>query len=101
MKWEPEMERIARVIDRKITDARIVANETLVACGQAAPFITKSKAFKLYGRANVENWIKWKLLPEVKDGDVNTQVRLEVSRLIALSGKMHRCEFYTNERNND
>ena len=92
------MIRIANLLEQKITDARIVANETLVASGQAAPFITKSKAYKLYGRSNVDNWIKWGLLPEVKDGDVNTQVRLEVSRLIALSGRLNRCEFYENER---
>lgn len=63
--------------------------------------MSKSKAYRLYGRKIVDAWIRWGLLPEVKDGDENSKIRLDTARLNVLARSMHRCEFYENERGND
>lgn len=96
-----QLREIKAALDKRIADVRLTVHETLVQRGDASPFISKEKACRVYGRGTVSNWIKWGLLPEIKDGDRNCTIRLEVARLIALSERMSRCEFYQHERESE
>ena len=96
-----QLKEIKAALDKRVADVKLSVHETLVQRGDAAPFISKAKAYKIYGRDIIDNWIKWGLLPEVKDGDRNYMIRLEVARLIALSERMNRCEFYQHERESE
>ncbi len=96
-----QLKEIKAAIENKIADVKLTVHETLVQIGDTSPFISKEKACRVYGRVTVNNWIKWGLLPEIKDGDKNCKIRLEVARLIALSERMSRCEFYQHERESE
>ena len=78
-----QLKEIKAALDKRVADVKLSVHETLVQ------------------RDIIDNWIKWGLLPEVKDGDRNYMIRLEVARLIALSERMNRCEFYQHERESE
>jgi len=48
----------------------------MVASGRLKPYLKKSEAFRIYGRANVENWLRNGLLTPRKDGDHSAAWRL-------------------------
>jgi|GEM_PF-1932855 hypothetical protein bfra3_11606 len=96
-----QLKEIRSALEKRIADVKLTVHETLVQRGDTSPFISKEKAYRVYGRKTVSNWIKWGLLLEVKDGDNNSKTRLEVARLIALSERMSRCEFYQHERESE
>lgn len=93
-----ELQYMNQRLDKRISDIRVAVHEILVQQGRAVPFISKNKAYEVYGRKTVDNWIKWGLLPEVKDGEDNCRIRLEVSRLIMLAGTSNRSEYFEHER---
>lgn len=95
---ETEIAEIKTALSKRKADIKLSVHETLVQRGETAPFMTKAKAYRIYGRKQVENWISWGLLEEIKDGDRNSGVRLEVSSLIALSERCSRNEFYSFNR---
>lgn len=47
-------------------------------------YLKKSEAFKLYGRANVENWILEGLITPRKDGDHSASWRIDRMELEAI-----------------
>lgn len=96
-----ELSEIKASLDKRVADIELTVHQTLVQRGDTSPFISKAKAYKIYGRSIVDNWIKWGLLPEIKDGDGNCNIRIEVARLIALSKRMSRAEFYKHERESE
>lgn len=93
-----QLQEIKAALDKRIADVKLTVHETLVQRGDAAPFISKNKAYRVYGRETIDNWIEWGLLPQIKDGDGTCKIRLSVSCLIVLSERMSRCEFYQHER---
>lgn len=61
--------------------AELGAIKALAKAGVIRPFINKSEAFKLYGRTNIEKWLKAGLITPRKDGAKSCQWRLERSEL--------------------
>jgi hypothetical protein len=57
--------------------AELGAITTLVKTGQCKPFLNKSEAFRLFGRANVEQWLEDGLIIKRKDGDHSAAWRLD------------------------
>ena len=57
----------------------------MVASGRLKPYLKKSEAFKIYGRANVENWLRNGLLTPRKDGDHSAAWRLDRIELETVS----------------
>lgn len=57
--------------------AEMGARVALSGIGRARPFLKKSEAFRLYGRANVERWISQGLVTARKDGDCSAAWRIE------------------------
>jgi hypothetical protein len=49
------------------------------------PYLKKSEAFKVYGRAKVENWLSAGLLTPRKDGDHSAAWRLDRIELETVS----------------
>jgi hypothetical protein len=88
---------LRRSLDNRAIDLEAAVHFILVQTGNASPMINKSRAYKKYGRSNVDNWVKWGLLDEVKDGDGNHEIRFEVARLMQLARTSNRCEFYEHK----
>lgn len=59
------------------TAAELGALSALIKTGKIKPYLNKSEAFNLFGRANVENWIKGGLITFCKDGDHSAAWRIE------------------------
>ena len=57
----------------------------MVSSGRLKPYLKKSEAFKIYGRANVENWLKNDLVTPRKDGDHSAAWRLDRIELETVS----------------
>ncbi len=57
--------------------AELGAIASLIQTGHIRPYLNKNEAFKLYGRANVENWLKDGLITPRKDGDYSAAWRIE------------------------
>jgi len=65
--------------------AELGATRALAQAGVIKPLVTKAEVYRLYGRANVESWVKAGLVEMHKDGDFNTKVRLERIRLDVIA----------------
>lgn len=65
--------------------AEMGAKLALSRFGYLKPYLKKSEAFRLYGRANVEHWIESGLVNPRKDGDHSATWRLERLELETIS----------------
>lgn len=57
--------------------AAMGAELALTRAGKLKPYLKKSEAFRLYGRANIENWVEEGLIAPRKDGDHSACWRIE------------------------
>lgn len=64
--------------------AAMGAQMALIEAGKLRPYLKKSEAFLLYGRAKVENWIEEGLITPRKDGDHSAHWRIERMEVEAL-----------------
>lgn len=92
-----EVMRIKQMLDNRTNDIKASVHATLVMEGNAAPFINQSKAFRIYGRENIENWVEWGLIERIKDREGSGQVRYDLSKLILIAGMPNRCEYFKNK----
>ncbi|MGF7079726.1 hypothetical protein [Mucilaginibacter sp. UYCu711] len=57
--------------------AALGAQIALVRTGQLKPYLSKAEAYRLYGRKNIEAWIREGMLTPRKDGDHSASWRLD------------------------
>lgn len=95
---EEEIQHIKAIVEQRVHEVNLIVHQTLVMQGQASPFVKKSEACRLYGRKNIEKWTRWGLIEWVKDGENNSQLRCELSRLIMISGTANRNEYFENKK---
>jgi hypothetical protein len=77
--------------------AELGAIRALAQAGVIKPFLTQAEAFRQYGRATVESWVKAGLIKTHKDGDFNSQVRLDRVQLEALAKSNNRKAYVPKE----
>ena len=65
--------------------AEMGAKLALSRLGHLKPYLKKSEAYRLFGRAKVENWIESGLVQPHKDGDHSAAWRLNRLELEAVS----------------
>ena len=61
------------------------------------PYISKREAYKLYGRAIVDRWIKEGLIKEIKDGENSSTVRIDRIQIEIIAKSSNRSSFLTTE----
>ena len=54
------------------------------------PYISKTLAYRIYGRSNVDFWIKKRLVKEIKDGDNNSTIRIDRIQLETIAATSNR-----------
>ena len=54
------------------------------------PYISKTQAYKLYSRRNVDFWIKNNLIKEIKDGNNSATIRLDRIQLEIVASTSNR-----------
>jgi len=57
--------------------AQLGALSALIKTGKVKPYLNKSEAFKAFGRATVENWVRDGLIIVRKDGDHSAAWRID------------------------
>lgn len=67
----------------------------LIVCGQLKPYLSKSEAYKAYGRRKVEAWIRNGLLNEIKDGDNTSTVRIDRIEIEKVASVSNRASYIT------
>lgn len=65
--------------------------------GQIEPYISLSKAYRMYGRRIVERWINESLIDVIKDGDINTKCRISREQIELVAEESNRTIFYTHK----
>lgn len=65
--------------------AELGAVQALIATGRLKPYLKKSEAFRLYGRAKVENWINEGAITPRKDGDHSAAWRIDRMEIAILA----------------
>lgn len=75
--------------------AELGAMKALEEAGCLKPYLNKSEAFKKYGRANVERWLKEQLITPRKDGNDSAAWRLDRLELDAVAKASNRHTYLT------
>ena len=68
----------------------------LIKVGKSKPYLKKSEAFRIYGRANVERWIEQGLITPRKDGYHSAAWRIdrmEVESIVKSVQHLKDCDF--------
>jgi hypothetical protein len=65
--------------------AELGAKMALIESGQERGYLKQSEAFRVYGRATVERWIREGVLKPIKDGQGSSTVRLDKMELAQLA----------------
>lgn len=87
----------AHEIRRLMTESmELGAKKTLVELGLLTPYLSKQQAYKMYGRAQVDRWLKEKLISKIKDGTNSSSIRLSRMELETVSKTSNRISWYSN-----
>jgi len=76
--------------------ANTAAVNALCKAGVLKPYLSKSEAYRLYGRGKVDFWLKSKMVDYVKDGENSSSLRLDRVRLEAVAQTSNRSEYFDN-----
>lgn len=87
------MERLELV--NLLADAiAIGGKKVLIETMQLKPYLSKSEAYKQYGRRLVDRWIKEGLIKLIKDGDSNHSIRIDRLQIESVASASNRVSFY-------
>lgn len=75
--------------------AELGAKKALAEAGVIKPYLKKSEACRMYGRASIERWIQEGLLTPIKDGEASASVRLERVQVEAIARTSNRHTYLT------
>lgn len=85
-----------RTLKQLLQDASELGGlRALVSTGVLKTYLSQSEAGRMYGRANIERWIKEGLIIPIKDGPASAKVRLDRVKLEAIAKAANR-PFYLN-----
>ena len=74
-----------------------VVNITLEKLGLLKPYVSQAKAFKLYGRTNVERWVKEGWVNPVRDTETSSK-RYNIWELEKIALNNNVLKKYENEK---
>lgn len=75
----------------------IGAKKAMIDTMAIKPYITKSEAYKMYGRRKVDRWLKEGLVKPIKDGDSNYSIRIDRLKIDAVASVSNRVSFYKHK----
>ena len=74
--------------------AKLATLRTLCELGKLKPYLSKSEAYKKYGRGVVDRWIQETLIIPIQDG-IKTTIRLDRLELESLSMSANRNSWFS------
>lgn len=89
------------ILEKMLADAaERGATIALRKAGNIKPYMNKTEAYRLYGRTNVENWIRKGLITPKKDGlNPSAQVRIDRIEIETIADQSNRQGWYVrNEK---
>lgn len=77
-----------------------IVNATLISLGLIKPYVTQAEAFRMYGRTNVERWVKEGLVKPVRDTETSTKryLRTELEQTAINNNVLNKFSHVTTRR---
>jgi len=72
--------------------------ETMIRLGHIKSYVSKSEAFRLYGRNNILTWVDQGLIRPIKDGQHSAVYRMERLDLEAISRSIQVVRILNSDR---
>lgn len=72
------------------------ATKALTATGALKPYMSKSEAYKMYGRRQVDRWLREGLIKKIKDGTDTSNIRLDRVELETCAKTSNRASWFRN-----
>lgn len=79
-----------------IDAAYIGAQKALEMAGVTSSTIRLADAYRMYGRGQVDRWIREKVINPIKDGDKNTAVRISRTEIATAAQMANREQYFSN-----
>jgi len=64
---------------------------------QISPYISKSEAYRTYGRRMVDRWLKEGLIKVSKDGDSSHKIRINRIQIESIAAASNRVSFFQHK----
>ncbi|MDX9847482.1 MAG: hypothetical protein RBT74_10925 [Tenuifilaceae bacterium] len=80
-----------------IDAAEAGATKALMDVGLLKPYLKLREAYRLYGEAIVNRWIREGLVRVIKDGTRNASVRIDRLELLTVARTANRATYLTTE----
>lgn len=77
--------------------AKLAVLEANAVAGKSKPYISKSEAYKRYGRRIVDGWVDRGDIKLIKDGNSSHNIRISVTELQAVASCSNRISFYQDK----
>lgn len=86
-----------------IDAAEVGARKALIDVGVISPMMKLTDAYRMYGKHDVDKWIRMGLVRKIKDGDRNHAVRIDRMEIAGVAKVAQREAFFqtfsnTNEQ---
>lgn len=76
--------------------AEIGATAAMSKYGILKPYLSIAEAYRIYGRGNVDRWLKEKLIKRINDGE-GTKIRLNRVELEIVAKTSNRLSYHRNK----
>jgi len=77
-----------------IDAAEAGARKALIDVGVISPTMNMTEAYRIFGRRNVDKWVRMGLVHKIKDGDKNHAVRIDRMEITGVAKVSQREAFY-------
>jgi hypothetical protein len=76
--------------------SELAVSQTLMKLGLLKPYLSKAEAYKIYGRKQVDRWLREKLISKIKDGTNSSTIRLSRTELETIAATSNRMSWFTH-----
>lgn len=76
-----------------IEAAELGAQQALIESGHLKPYMSKSEAYKMYGRANVDRWVQEGIVNLIKDGIDSAKIRISRIEIETVAKTSNRIPY--------
>lgn len=73
--------------------AELAATAMAIQLGAVKPYLSKSDAYRIYSRTNVDRWLKEGLITPIKDGPASAKYRLDRLKIQAVAKISNRPSY--------
>lgn len=73
------------------------AKKALISVGKISPFISRSEAYRRYGKRQVDRWIAEGIVSVIKDGTNTSKTRIDLMQIETVAKASNRISWYNHK----